>query len=773
MNQKLSVKIFGGFGCILILMLIVATYSWRGLSTMSDGITEYDRKTRNFNRVSDIQELMLMVQLKGKEYYQHHEEKDLQEYQKLHAELLKAIEDGNANIKNAKRREMLAKIKDLSLQYDKQFSQISSDIKNGDTLLGNLRGIGASMQEKLNDITEQAKSSQDVEAIFHANNALQNMLLARLYAQRFTTTASAKDASMMLESNSALAKELEYLTQNSRAKIHELAAEIADDARSYRATFEQMAKYIQSQESIYDSILSKIGSDVTEISRKMHASHTEEQQAFGNNVNKNGQAYSRTAFFVSAIAIVLGLLLAYLLIRSIVKPILQTAKFADELANGDFTHKIHIKQNDEIGQMAQALNTMVDKLGKTIREVVGGSNSLLFASNDLSAVSQNLSDTSKDASSRSSSVAAAAEEMSTGFQSISAAMEQSSTNVSMIASATEEMSATVNEIITSAKKARIITDGAVRQSSETSIKMASLGESAKKISTVTETITEISEQTNLLALNATIEAARAGEAGKGFAVVANEIKELARQTASATVDIKNQIDEMQTTTGDTISQIEKISEVISEINSAINSISIAVEEQSSATKEIASNIAQSSQGILEVNGNVLQSTEVAHEIAREITGLHSAADGISVASSQVNISAQDLAKLAKKLATVVEQFQFEKPKFDIAAVKDAHLQWRTKLEGLLHGQNALLPAEVTNHHQCDFGKWYDNDGKKMCAHLPAFTDVGLHHEKVHKYAQQIVDCHHRGEKEKAITLMENFEDERSLLFSQLDALYLA
>lgn len=773
MKITLASKIGGGFGCILILMLIVASFSWKGLSSMSDGVVEFDRKAQNFNRVSTIQELMLMTRLKVKDYYLHHEENDLQSYQKLYTDLQKAIDDGYDNIKNINRREMLTKIKELSKNYDQQFALVISDTRNSDKNLATLRSLGTSMQEKLNEISGIAKASQDVETIYHANNAMQNMLLARLYAQRFTATASEKDVSLMLESNSALSKELDSFTQNSHGKIHEVATKLPEDARTYRTTFEQMAKQIQNRESIYNTILPKIGTDITELTEKMHVSHTEEQHSFGEKLKNNGLFYSRAALFITVIAIVLGLLLTYLLTKIITKPILQTAKFADELANGDFTHKIQVKQADEIGQMAQALNKMVDKLGRTIREVVGGSNSLLFASNDLSKVSKNMSETSKEASSRSSSVAAAAEEMSAGFHSISAAMEQSSTNVSMIASATEEMSATVNEIIASAKKARVVTDGAVLQSNEATSKMAFLGESAKKISHVTETITEISEQTNLLALNATIEAARAGEAGKGFAVVANEIKELARQTASATVDIKNQINEMQTTTGDTITQIEKISEVISEINSAISSITIAVEEQSSATKEIASNIAQASQGIQEVNGNIVQSTEVAQDIAKEISGLHSAADGISVASSQVNVSAQDLSKLAKKLSTVVSQFQFEQAKFDIATVKDAHMQWRSKLESLLLGHSELRPEEVTDHHQCAFGKWYDNDGTKTCQHFPVFTEVGNHHEKVHKYAKQIVALIQNNEKDKANALMSNFEREREQLFDKLDVLYLA
>ncbi len=151
---------------------------------------------------------------------------------------------------------------------------------------------------------------------------------------------------------------------------------------------------------------------------------------------------------------------------------------------------------------------------------------------------------------------------------------------------------------------------------------------------MTETINEISEQTNLLALNATIEAARAGEAGKGFAVVANEIKELARQTAAATVDIKNQINDMQATTATTVEDIEKISEVIAEINNVINGIATAVEEQSMASNEIAGNISQASLGIAEVNENVAQSTVVIADITRDIAGINQQSTQVGDGSGQ-------------------------------------------------------------------------------------------------------------------------------------------
>ena len=120
-----------------------------------------------------------------------------------------------------------------------------------------------------------------------------------------------------------------------------------------------------------------------------------------------------------------------------------------------------------------------------------------------------------------------------------------------------------------------------------------LGSAAQEIGQVTETITNISSQTNLLALNATIEAARAaGAAGKGFAVVANEIKELARQTAGATEDIKAKISGVQSSTGGAISDIGRIVNVIQEVGGLVANIAAAIEEQATVTRDVAGNIAQ-------------------------------------------------------------------------------------------------------------------------------------------------------------------------------------
>jgi methyl-accepting chemotaxis protein len=184
-----------------------------------------------------------------------------------------------------------------------------------------------------------------------------------------------------------------------------------------------------------------------------------------------------------------------------------------------------------------------------------------------------------------------------------------------------------------------------------------LGQAAKEIGKVTQTISEISSQTNLLALNATIEAARAGSAGKSFAVVANEIKELAQQTAAATEDIKARVASVQSSTAGGIAEIEKISTVIHEVSDIVGSIAAAIEEQAMATKEISRNIAEASTGVGDANVRVSESSVATLEIAKEIVVVDRAAEQMAEGSGQVRNSASELSNVAEHLLQAMSKFQ--------------------------------------------------------------------------------------------------------------------
>ncbi|SHO53815.1 methyl-accepting chemotaxis sensory transducer with Cache sensor [Desulfopila aestuarii DSM 18488] len=364
---------------------------------------------------------------------------------------------------------------------------------------------------------------------------------------------------------------------------------------------------------------------------------------------------------VIAIAMAIAATVITLSSRKIVQPINAAVAGLKDIAQGegDLTMRLSVSTKDEVGELAKWFNLFIEKLQHIIKDVSAGVHTLSSSSTELAQISEQMNLGAQQASSKSNTVAVAAEEMSTNMQNVAAAMEQSTTNTNMVATASEEMSSTIGEIAQNAEKARFISDNAAKKASEASDNINALGDSAKSIGKVIETITEISEQVNLLALNATIEAARAGEAGKGFAVVANEIKDLAKQTAAATFDIKDKVGNIQDTTAKTVHQITEINTVISDVHEVVGSIATAVEEQTAATAEITGNVTQMAHGINEVNENVNQSSVVATDIAKEITDVSAISGEMFSNSSQVRVSAGELSNLAEQLSRMVGQFKVD------------------------------------------------------------------------------------------------------------------
>ncbi|MFH0784124.1 MAG: methyl-accepting chemotaxis protein, partial [Pseudomonadota bacterium] len=312
---------------------------------------------------------------------------------------------------------------------------------------------------------------------------------------------------------------------------------------------------------------------------------------------------------------------------------------------------------DEFAELTAYMHSFITNVRTLIKKINSNSVDLNNSSKGLAEISEKMHTGASDSAKRADSVAAAAEEMSSTMTSIAAATEEAAANVNVMTTATEEISSTVSEIQRSTINAKGITGEAVMQAADISEKVDALGSAALDIGKVTEAIAEISDQTNLLALNATIEAARAGDAGKGFAVVANEIKELAKQTAAATGEIKKRIDSIQASTDVTVKGIKKISDIISEIDTIVSTIAVSLDEQSATMNELTTNIVQAGEGISEVSENVAQSSTVAQNISTDISRVNTAVGEISTDTSNVRRNAEELRLLSNNLKDLIEKFK--------------------------------------------------------------------------------------------------------------------
>ncbi len=371
-----------------------------------------------------------------------------------------------------------------------------------------------------------------------------------------------------------------------------------------------------------------------------------------------GENFSIIRILLTGVFIGIGSHIAMIIfLKTTLNPLKELVERLEAVSRGDFTVEVDIiKTKDELGQVSKTLGCMVGEISILLQAIKNNTQNNLEMAEDLSELSSRMSENADSSQQRSSVAASSVKDTNANMVSVATTMEEASANISEISTAIEENTIALNEVAQNSAKAGISSDEVASQADSASKMVRELDGAARNISQVTETITEISEQTNLLALNATIEAARAGGAGKGFAVVASEIKELARQTAEATQEIKNMVDGVQKTAANTMAEIEKITMVINNSNNIVTSIVTAVEEQSIVTAEIARNVCHASDGIQSANKNVSQSLTALDKIATDINEVNSDANRISTSSLEVKGNSGKLASLAERLKENVAKF---------------------------------------------------------------------------------------------------------------------
>ena len=336
------------------------------------------------------------------------------------------------------------------------------------------------------------------------------------------------------------------------------------------------------------------------------------------------------ALVLAGVGILLGLVVAAVIVRSITGAIARMVALIQEVAaNNLAAEDMQITSEDEIGKAGAALNGMKNSLSDMILAITENAAQVAASSEELSSTSQQIT--------------ANSEETTAQAKVVSEAGGQVNTNLQTLSSGAEEMNATIGEIAKNATEAARVAGEAVAAAESANQTVSRLGDSSVEIGKVIEVITSIAQQTNLLALNATIEAARAGEAGKGFAVVANEVKELAKQTAKATEEIKQKITVIRDNTSGAVAAIGGIKGVIDKISHISTVIATAVEEQSATTSEMTRNVSEAAHGASTISDN--------------IKGVAEAAQSTSTSVGEAQTATEHLARMANQLRELVGRFK--------------------------------------------------------------------------------------------------------------------
>ena len=331
-----------------------------------------------------------------------------------------------------------------------------------------------------------------------------------------------------------------------------------------------------------------------------------------------------------ALAMVLAILLALIITRSITIPAGQVASAMRRLAERDLTAAPEVDGNDEMAEMSLAINQAVQAVRQSMTQVAERAKSFTVSANDLSALSIRLGENMQDAFERVGAVTLSADEVAS--------------NVNVMKSAAEQVSRASSEIARNGEEAVGVVDRGVRIVKAATETVGRVHGASIEIGKIVQTITGIAEQTNLLALNATIESARAGAAGKGFAIVAIQVKELALGTARATEDITVRIAAIQQATMEAIQAMTEVSNVVQDISGVQFAVASAVQEQSAMTNEIR-------RGISEIAEN-------SQLIAGNVSGLRSTTGSSKIGANSAEQAARELATMAGELDEVVSTFRY-------------------------------------------------------------------------------------------------------------------
>ena len=584
MNFKVGRKLFFGFSVVLILTLVILASGLIGLSNIQDKVSKNGVATNLFNALA-------AVRLNRTSFQYTLDQKYLDQVNAATARMQDTIAtlntyswtpDGKASLDNTAAavnsyiETLVPFTKALS---EKKISEqkISSQVLNDNAeLVSRLSRDGAQSPETELLTAQVAFEMSDIDsqvALYkqHPTPELEKQIQSRLEVDK-------NDITQLI---SLMPDVQKPMLQAALDNIHNIAGEL----EHYRIIWNEQSNLstaltgkavvlANAIQAMYDRQQKKVDDTVSSVQMQMPA--------------------------VAAIGIVLAVLLAMGITRSITRPLIETLRVAEQIAKGDLTATLTSNRRDEPGMLMNAVATMNENLKNIIHDVRNGVDS----------------------------VARSASEIASGNMDLSSRTEQQAAAVVETAASMEELTSTVALNAENATHARTLAQEAAVNATEGSQiaqkvidTMKNVRQSSHRISEITTVINSIAFQTNILALNAAVEAARAGDQGKGFAVVAAEVRTLAQRSAQSAKEIENLIGESVVFVDTGYNLVEGAGDAMSRIEGSVAQVRDIMSEIAAATDEQSRGISQIAQAMAEMDTTTQQNAALVEESSAAASSL--------------------------------------------------------------------------------------------------------------------------------------------------------
>ncbi|WP_456620477.1 HAMP domain-containing methyl-accepting chemotaxis protein [Bradyrhizobium sp. P5_C12] len=651
-------RLYAGFMALVAVGLVMAVVAVWNLRAVQEQVAKLSAFSDSTARVLEISTHLQAIQRANLRYIYDANEPAMKEASEREAAATELLKVGAKGTASEERRKLYNDLVDDIAKMRSLRDNLGDAVNEARTGKATLLPSGDELTVKMGKLVDVARAAVDEDTAALVADLESRLLLVQIANWRFLALRDTKGPANFRTNVDRAMQRLTALEKSPQAtELRATLTPVKTSLGIYKSAFETTSAAMLQADEIYHKNLAPL---IVESIGKLKVAETALKKDYKDSRNLAEAVIEGTTSvqaIAGGLATLFGLIVAFLIARSIVGPLTAMTRAMGLLAGGNLEVEIPGRgKADEIGDMAKAIvvfkDNMIDterlrneqvevearqaesrkkdmvRLADQFEQAVGEIvNTVSSASGELEASAGTLTATATRAQDLSTEVASASQE--------------ATANVQAVASATEELSSSVSEIARQVQESARIAGEAVGQASKTNARVSELSKAAARIGDVVELISTIAGQTNLLALNATIEAARAGEAGRGFAVVASEVKALAEQTAKATGEIAQQVSGIQAATEESVGSIREISGTIERLSEISSTVAAAVEQQGAATQEISRNVQQAAHGTQRVSTNIGDVQRGASETGSASSQVLSAARSLSADSNRLK---QEVAK---------------------------------------------------------------------------------------------------------------------------------